>query len=115
MPLNIDIIFGREGGERLTLRESLIRYWKYYLGLFFFFPAFVGMAYIIQLEGIGIMAIFVLFFGVNFLAMWPYLKKNAPFSFWIFAGPIWMISLVFWLATFFLSVLLIELLKNFFA
>jgi hypothetical protein len=32
----------------------------------------------------------VLFFGVIFAAMWPYLFRDAPFSVWIFACVYWV-------------------------
>ena len=82
----------RNPTPRLPLREALRVYWPWLLGLVvaaaitFFIPN--------PREHFSVIAVF--FFCGAFMAAYPWLRLNAPYSFWVFAGVLWLIlGLVF--------------------
>jgi hypothetical protein len=77
--------------RRIKFTESLRLYWKYLIGIALFpWVACFGVE-VFHIPGEYIAA---LFFGVAFLAGWPWLGLKAPYSFWIFACGIYMMAFI---------------------
>jgi len=74
---------------RLPLHEAFRLYWKYMIGIAAFPPVFIIGPVFIDLSQLPIIP---LFFAVSLLALWPYFAKKAPYSLWLVAMAIWMIS-----------------------
>ena len=71
---------------RLSFGQELRKYWPVLLGLVAFQFLVIFVPSVVEQKAI----LSVLFFGVIFAAMWPYLFRDAPFSFWIFACVYWV-------------------------
>ncbi len=73
----------------LPLEQALKAYWKNLIGLAVFPPvAFIGIGGF-ELPS----ALFMpCFFAAGLPALWPYLTKRTPYSFWIVAMGVWMAS-----------------------
>ena len=77
---------------RLPLREALVAYWPWLLGL----VVSAGVTFFIPNPKEHFRFIAVFFFSGALLAAYPWLRLNAPYSFWVFAGVLWFImGLVF--------------------
>jgi hypothetical protein len=71
---------------RLPFGQALRKYWPFLLGLVAFHFLVIFVPAVAEQKAVLI----VLFFGVTYVAMWPYLHRDAPYSFWIFACVYWV-------------------------
>ena len=81
-------MFSRSSGPRLPLKKALRTYWFYLMGLFLlqvlmvFVPAAVDRTSVF----------FGLFFAAAFSAGWPWLYRDAPYTFWVVACVYWVVG-----------------------
>ena len=81
-------MFQRHSGPRLPLNTALKKYWPWILPLIlcsaviFFVPNSAAHPYLIT----------VLFFAGGISAGWPWVRYDAPYTFWIVACVLWFCS-----------------------
>jgi hypothetical protein len=79
-------MFAHTDKPRLPFGPAVRRYWLFLLGLVLFHFLVVFFPAVIEPPVVMI----VLFFGVTIAAMWPWLFRDAPYTFWIFACVYWV-------------------------
>ena len=82
--------------KRISLPQALKKYWFHYLGLIVFLPALSWLETYKSDKSTLSFADMILFFSVGIYAGWPVTRKDAPYTFCITAGLIWLVSAVFW-------------------
>ncbi len=77
--------------QRISLNDSLQRYWKYHIGI-----AALPVLYFVGSVSMGIPASYFIvpFAVVGLLAVWPILFKNAPITFWFVGIGVWIAGII---------------------
>jgi hypothetical protein len=74
--------------RRIPLSDALKAYWPWLSGLVLSSAVLCSWQSVSKKPAI----IALLFFPSAFAAMWPWLAKDTPYSFWIFACLLWFLS-----------------------
>lgn len=80
-------MFYRFSRQRIPLSAALKAYWPWLSGLV---SLSMALALIPDVYIVPAWLIMVAFFGSAFAAAWPWLRLDAPYSFWIVACFIWV-------------------------
>lgn len=83
-------MFEHSDKPRLPLSQALRKYWLFLSGLVLFH--FLMIFYPAPLK--EPVAMCVLFFGAVIAAGWPWLFRDAPYTFWVFACVYWVVGLI---------------------
>ena len=72
---------------RIQLRPALTKYWAYLIGI----VSFPFLLLAVEFLALPDVVLLPLFFVCVIPASWPWLAKDAPYSFWIVAMALWLL------------------------
>lgn len=83
-------MFPHLGKPRLPFGQAFRKYWPFMSGLVLLHFLMIFFPSVLKPDAVMI----TLFFGATFAAGWPWLFKDAPYTFWIVACVYWVVGLM---------------------